>query len=127
MGTFHKETIHIHNLRVEAIIGIHPHERDQPQPLIISLSFPWDFSRAAATEAVNATVDYSDMSAETTRFVQAGKFRLLETLARELAAHLGTSYGLERLDLEVRKPDAIDSADSAAVSLTWTVRDFLPG
>ena len=126
MSIFSEETIHIENLRVECIIGIHPHEREHTQPLLISLSIPWSFAQASASEEIAATVNYSAVAKETTRFVQEGKFQLLETLARRLAQHLGSTFGLGELHLYIQKPEAVAASDGAAVSLTWEAEEETP-
>lgn len=123
MGRFTDETIHIAHLRVECIVGVRPSERKRPQPLLISVSFPADFSAAAASEALECTVDYSAVAGEIERFVTEGRFMLLETLIRRLAAHLGERFGLSRVALHVRKPEAVAHSDGAAVSLTWQRED----
>ena len=115
---FEGETIHITNLRVEGIIGVRPSERERPQPLIISLSFPGDFSAAAEVDTLEHTTDYSEVAREVREYVQGSRFRLLEALARGLAAHLGERFGLARLTLEIRKPDAVAGSDGPAVSLS---------
>ena len=67
----------------------------------------------------NTLVDYSAMAQAIREFVQAGQFQLLETLARRLADHVGQRFGLERLHLHIRKPEAIEDSGGAAVSLEW--------
>ena len=119
MPEYSDETIYIDNLRVQCIIGVRPHERERPQPLVISASFPWDFSRPGESGRLEDTVDYSAMAQAIREFVQAGQFQLLETLARRLADHVGQRFGLERLHLHIRKPEAIEDSGGAAVSLDW--------
>ncbi|MCZ6843986.1 MAG: dihydroneopterin aldolase [SAR324 cluster bacterium] len=116
---FSAETIHLKNLQVECIVGVRPHERDTPQTLIVTLSFPWDFSAAAASESLSSTVNYSEVAESVRAFLQVGRYQLLETLARELAGHLGETYSLARLHLSVRKPGAVSGSDGAGVSLIW--------
>ena len=112
-----EEEIHLENLRVECIIGIHPHEREHEQPLFITLRFPSDFSRAAASESVADTVDYGEVARAVRTFVIAGRFQLLETLARRLASHLCERFGLTWVRLTVRKPNAVADSGGAVVSL----------
>lgn len=119
MAEYSNETIYIDDLRVQCIIGVRPHEREQPQPLVISASFPWDFGRPGESERLEDTVDYSTMAQAIREFAQAGQFQLLETLARRLADHVGRRFGLARLHLHIRKPEAIEDSDGAAVSLDW--------
>jgi dihydroneopterin aldolase/2-amino-4-hydroxy-6-hydroxymethyldihydropteridine diphosphokinase len=116
---FEDETIHITNLRVECIVGVRPQERERAQPLVISASFPADFSAAGDSDALDDTVDYSAVAREIETFVTEGRFGLLETLIRRLAAHLGERFGLSRVSLHVRKPEAVENCDGPAVSLTW--------
>ena len=118
MFHFENETIHIDNLRVECIIGVNPDERVHPQPLLISIAFRHWFEPAAARDSIDRTVNYSDVAAEARRFVIAGRYHLLETLARRLAERLCETFGLAHLELKVRKPNAVAGSDGPAVSLT---------
>lgn len=125
MHRFADETIHIENLHVKCIIGVNPHERERPQTLIVTASFPWEFGPAEQGESLGKTVDYAEVAQAIRAFAQAGEYRLLETLARRMASHVGERFGLARLALHVRKPEAIAESDGAAVSLTWH-RDGAP-
>ncbi len=119
MHRFESETIHISDLRVHCIVGVHPREREQLQPLVLSISFPGNFGTAEREEQLAATVDYAKVAQAAREFVVQGRYKLLETLARGLAAHLGERFGLSRVSLHVRKPEAIADSGGAAVSLTW--------
>lgn len=119
MAKFSGEIIHISDLRVECIVGVKEKERETPQPLLLSLSFPHDFLKAALGDQLEETVDYGDVARAVEEFTRDGDFRLLEKLARDLAAHLGERFGLEWVSLEVRKPGAIANAGWASVSLLW--------
>jgi len=116
---YSEETIHLVNLRVECIIGVNPDERVREQPLIVSLSFPASFAAAARNDDLRRTVNYSEVAEAIRAFARAGQYRLLETLARRLAAHLGARFGLARLSLHLRKPQAVAGSDGPAVSLTF--------
>ena len=120
MWRFEAERIHIENLRVDCIIGVNPDEREREQPLLISLYFPADFGPGEAGDDLSGTVNYSHVARETRSFVREGRFRLLETLARRLGAHLCEHFALNGLRLYVRKPEAVADSDGPAVSLTIT-------
>lgn len=110
--------MHIENLRLECIVGVHPQERERAQPLTISLSFPLDFARAAASESLPETVDYSAVAGTAREFVIQGRFQLLETLARNLGVHLCERFALSSIRMTIKKPNAVEGSDGAAVSLT---------
>ena len=118
MWRFEEETVHIENLRLECIVGVHPEEREHAQPLVISLSFPQDFDKAAATESLNETVDSSAVAGSARQVVIQGPLQLLETLARNLGVHLCERFALSSIRMTVKKPNAIAESDGAAVSLT---------
>ncbi len=120
MWRFDDETIHIDNLQVRCIVGVRPFEREHEQPLLISIALPADFGAAAASEDLERTVNYSTVAAAARDFVREGRFQLLETLARRLGVHLCERFGLARVSLHVRKPQAINESDGPAVSLTVT-------
>jgi FolB domain-containing protein len=120
MWRFEGETIRIDNLQVRCIVGVRPDEREREQPLVLSIAFPAEFAAAAESETLERTVDYSEVARAARAFVQEGRFRLLETLARRLGVHLCERFGLARVNLHVRKPQAIPDSDGPAVSLTVT-------
>jgi dihydroneopterin aldolase len=119
MAVITAETIHIENLRVSGVIGIHPEERVRRQPLVVNVSLEQSFTRAAEHDQIGHTVDYSALSKAIQDYIARSEFQLLETLIRRLAEHLAGHFPIERMSLHIRKPEAIVDADAAAVSLTW--------
>lgn len=117
MHRFTDETVQIANLRFPCIIGVNPGERTTEQPLVVTVSFRADFARAAETDDLKHTVDYAEVAREVRDFSRAGRFRLLETLARRLALHLSERFRLTDLTVHIRKPEAIPDSDGSAVSL----------
>src|SRR5579863_1499886 len=109
MHRFTDETAQITNLRFPCIIGVNPEERTAEQPLVVTLSFRGDFGRAADTDDLKHTINYSEVAKEIREFSRAGRFRLLETLARRLALHLSERFRLTELTLRIRKPNAVRS------------------
>ncbi|MDH4120716.1 MAG: dihydroneopterin aldolase [Deltaproteobacteria bacterium] len=120
---FSGESLSVAGLRVSAKIGVTPAERDQPQPLEISLTLPLSFQRAAETDRLADTLDYAAVARETETFLAGRSFHLLETLCRALALHLAQTFGLEEIQLEVVKPGALPQAQGAAARLTLSRRE----
>lgn len=109
------DSVYISELRIDAIIGIHPWERRIRQTLLVDLEMAVDSARVAETDTVDDTVDYAAVSGFITDFVIAGEFRLLETLADRLARALQDRFGLPWLRLRVGKPGAVPAARDVGV------------
>ena len=122
------DAVYIRQLKVDAIIGIHDWERRVRQTLVLDLEMglrsgdadaapggAGESDSAGAADATVPAVDYETVSEHVTGFVQAGEFRLLETLAQRLADELLSAYNLPWLKLRVGKPGALPDADAVGV------------
>ncbi len=107
--------IFIRDLRVQAIIGIHEHERLKAQTISIDLDMMSDTTRAAATENIRDALDYQRLSVSVEAFVAASSFQLIETLAERVAELVLRDFGVPWLRLTLHKPDALDSCGDVGV------------
>jgi dihydroneopterin aldolase len=110
------DTVFLHQLQVDTIIGIHDWERRVPQTVLVDLEMATD-AAAAASESIADALDYQQVAERVTAFIQIGKFQLLETLAHELAQVLQVEFDLPWLKLRVAKPGAIAAAQSVGVTV----------
>ncbi|MBX3705050.1 MAG: dihydroneopterin aldolase [Pseudomonadales bacterium] len=104
-------------LVVQAILGIHPHERVTPQPVRISFAMATDTRAAAESEDIGKAVDYARAAERVTALTRNGQFQLAETLAEHIAALLLAEFACDRVRVEVEKPDALADAESVGVSI----------
>ena len=99
-------------LRVECVVGVYPHEREHPQPIVIDIELDNDFAAASSSDAVGDAVDYDRVVAGVTELVQRRQFRLIETMAEETAALLLERHAsVTTVRVEIRKPNAIPNAE----------------
>ena len=109
-------TTGLHNLRIDCIVGIYPHEREQVQTVFLDLELDYDFAVAAASDAIPDAVDYDQVASLVTDLIQTRRFKLIEAMAEATAAML-----LERVPvitavrLEIRKPAAVPAAANSFV------------
>jgi dihydroneopterin aldolase len=104
-------TTGIRDLRIDCIIGIYPHERAVPQPVVLDIEMDYDFAPASSSEAIGDAVDYDQIVASVTGLIESRQFQLLETMAEQTAAMLLASVPrLQAVRLEIRKPAAVPSA-----------------
>ncbi len=112
-----RDTISIRDLRVDCVVGVYPHERDIPQPLVIDLDLHLDTEAAALRERLHLTVDYAATAAQIAFLLKSCRFRLLETAAHALARYLllpvlpdAENVRPESLSLKLTKPGALEGA-----------------
>ena len=101
------DRIHIERLEVHGRVGVPDSERAQPQRLSLNVTL-WPKIPELHDNIAN-TVNYSAVAECTKEFVNQHDYKLIETLAEEMAAHLLAQFNLRKVAVEVRKfvlPDA---------------------
>ena len=90
--------------------GNNPGERDRPQPFNIDLSFDLDLSDAAASDALDDTIDYSNVYERVVTIVEQQSYRLLERLASDIIDVLFDDARVKRAEVKIAKPQLLDGA-----------------
>lgn len=103
-------TTGLKDLRVECIVGIHPHERSTVQTVYLDIEIDYDFAVPAASDAIADAIDYDAVVTSVTGLLQASKFQLIETMAEHAAALVLRQSPASTVRIEVRKPAAVPSA-----------------
>lgn len=107
-------TVKIDDLRVSAVIGTLEYEKLHRQQLIIGVEFDYDSRRAAQTDDLFASVDYSAVERKVVENSELSRFELLETLALHLGKTVLGFAGVTRVKISIGKPAA--SAFGAMIS-----------
>ena len=111
----------VRGLQVDCIVGIHPHERQQEQPVLLDIEIDYDFAAAASSDAIDDAADYDAVVTAVTQLIQARRFFLIETMAEVSAAMLLDRLPLARtVRLEIRKPAAVPRAQHSFVRVERT-------
>lgn len=103
------DIVFVRGLRVPALIGIHAWERRVRQTLVFDLEMGADIARAAATDAIDDTLNYQAVAARVAEFAGNSGFGLLETLAERTAQLLLDEFGLPWVRLSVSKANRCKS------------------
>jgi dihydroneopterin aldolase len=112
-----RDTIFLRGLEVRAIVGVEPWEREEPQTVRIDLDLACDAAKAAATDDVRDAENYRTVAKAALAFASASRYRLVETLAERLAAHLMATCGLPWVRLRVSKPGAVRFSQDVGVEI----------
>ena len=113
------DAIHIEGLRVDALVGVHAHEREGRQPLLFDLELAFDNRAPAASDDVADAVDYAAVCEAVRSHVGGREDQLLETLLESLAAALLEQFPAAlHLRIRVHKPDAARALEDATFMLS---------
>jgi dihydroneopterin aldolase len=109
------DIIFLHNLKVDAVIGIWDWERKIRQTVEIDLDMAADIRKAAATDAVEDTLNYKLVAKRLQGFIAESEFQLVETLAERIAGIVIGEFDVRWVRVRVNKPGAIRGARDVGV------------
>lgn len=109
------DTIFLHDLRVETIIGLWDWERKIRQTVSIDLEMGADIRTAAQTDSIDGTLNYKLVAKRVQQFVAESEFQLVESLAEGIAAIVLEEFAVPWIRVRVNKPGAIRGARDVGV------------
>ncbi len=101
------DIVYIHDLRIEATIGVFEWERRIRQTLVIDLDFGIDNRRPATTDDLSDTIDYGAVATRITAYIEESRFNLVETLAERIADILLNEFKVPWVRLKINKQGAV--------------------
>ena len=118
-GTGIMDRIFINGLRVNALIGCYPAERERRQGITLDLEFGVDLAAAAASDDLADTVNYAELEERIHALVAGSRFKLIEALAGAVG-RLALEYEpIRYARVRIDKPGAAQYARSIAVELEF--------
>jgi FolB domain-containing protein len=119
--------IQIEDLRVDTVVGVYASERHVEQTLWLSIAFEYDASEAVAVDQFERAIDYDSLSGALTKFIQQGKFQLIESAASASCEYLLAHYPMAWVEVAVSKPSALERAETVkAIKRLSRESDSLP-
>lgn len=101
------DEIRIDNLKVFANHGVYKEEQENGQDFFINAVLYTDTRKAGVTDDLEESTNYGEVCHFINRFVSENVYKLIETVAENLAREILKRFPLVKaLDLEVRKPEA---------------------
>ena len=111
------DTIFVHALKTEAIIGIFDWERQVKQTVVVDIEIGADIRQAALSDSIGDTLNYKRVAKRVLSFVEESKFHLVETLAERIAMLLLEDFGVAWVRISLSKPGAIRGSRDVGVTL----------
>ena len=97
------DTITITDLEVFYCVGVPDEERAKPQRLLLTVEMEHDFHSAATEDELGGTIDYYAVSQRLLGFGEGVHWKLIETLAVDIAQMILEDFGPRRVTVEVKK------------------------
>lgn len=110
------DSLHIKGLTVATRIGVHEWEQRIAQKLLLDITIPIDCS--TCHDDITNTIDYESLCRRVSDYVEANAFKLIETVAHNVAQFIKDEFAIKQLTVQVSKPHAISNADNIVVSVT---------
>ena len=111
------DTITINELEVFYCVGVPDEERAEPQRLLLTVEMEHDFRAAAVEDELSGTIDYFAVTQRLLRLGEGLHWKLIETLAVDIAQMILEDFGPTRVTVEVKK-FIIPEARHVAVRVT---------
>jgi 7,8-dihydroneopterin aldolase/epimerase/oxygenase len=97
------DTIIIRELAVAYRVGITDAERASPQKLLLNLEISHDCAQAAARDDLTHTIDYLAVCQHLLSFGEGRSWKLIESLAVDIATVIRSRYRAAAVVVEVQK------------------------
>lgn len=109
------DIIFLNDLRIETIIGIFDWERETKQTVILDLEMGADIKKAAASDAIEDTLDYKSVAKRVIQYVEESEHQLVETLAERVADIILSEFSVPWVRLKLNKIGAIRGASGVGI------------
>ena len=118
------DTISLVGVTLYGYHGVRPEERTLGQRFVVDVDLETDLRAAAATDALDATVNYSEVYSLVAELVEGEPVNLLETLAARISSTIFDRFPrVQRTRVRIAKPGAAIAGAilrEAAVSIART-------
>ena len=118
------DKIFLSALTVDCIVGIWEWERRVKQTVIIDLEMAADIRRAAASDRIEDTIDYKKVAKRLLAFVGESQFKLVETLAENIARVVVVEFGVAWVKVRLNKQGAIRGARDVGIEIERRSVDY---
>ncbi|NBU17538.1 MAG: 2-amino-4-hydroxy-6-hydroxymethyldihydropteridine diphosphokinase, partial [Actinobacteria bacterium] len=121
-----RDHIYVNGLRLMALVGVLPHEREALQPVQVDLELEVDLAEAGLTDNLMDSADYGAITGAVAETVRLSTDLLLERLAARIAERVLQFDHVEVADVRLTKlrPPIPEDIDSSAVRIVRTRVDM---
>ncbi|QMU62139.1 MAG: dihydroneopterin aldolase [Gammaproteobacteria bacterium] len=111
------DTIFLRDLEINATIGIFEWEKRIKQKVRIDLEMATDITKAAASDAIENTLDYKAISKRIIQFVEDSRYELIETLIEKVSEILLKEFDVSWTRVTISKPGAVRGSRDVGITI----------
>ncbi len=97
------DLICITDLEVHYCVGVPDDERSEPQRLLLCIEMEHDFAKAISRDAISETINYFAVTQKLLNFGEDREWRLIESLAADIAIMILEDFRPRQVTVEVKK------------------------
>ena len=110
--------IFVKGLMIQASIGVHPHEYEAAQPIVIDVELDMADMDLPKEDQLHETLDYGLVAEKCEELALQAHVQLVETLAERIANWaLTADKRVQTVAVRIAKPQALLKADTAGVEV----------
>jgi 7,8-dihydroneopterin aldolase/epimerase/oxygenase len=118
------DKIYITGLAVDCVVGVWEWERQVTQTIVLDIEMAADIRRAAASDHIDDTVDYKQVSKRLQSFVAESKFQLVETLTERIAEIIVREFGVSWVMVKLNKQGALRGSRDVGIRIERRAEDY---
>jgi len=109
--------VFVRDLEVEAVVGVHDHEKLRPQTLVISIDLTVRELPGERSDSLHEVVCYEDVVRKVQAICSDGHVNLIETLAERIADSCLEDNRVHAVRVRVEKPEAFSECASVGIEI----------
>ncbi len=109
------DKIMIKNARFSCKIGVTEKERRKRQDIFVDAELFFNFKKIH--DSLKNTINYSDVHNSIKKIAEKNEYRLIETLAEDIAKEILSCYKIKKIIVSVKKPRALASKNVEYVAV----------
>lgn len=111
------DTLFLHGLKAETLIGVYDWERQQRQTLLLDVDIGTDARPAGRSDNIGDTIHYGEVAEALRHNLAQQQFLLLEALAEHVAQFLLDDFGALWVRVRVTKPGILAQVREVGVQI----------
>lgn len=118
------DKIFLSGLKVDCIVGVWAWERQVRQTVVLDIEMAVDIRKAAASDKLEDTLDYKNVSKRLLGFIGDSQFQLVETLTERVAEIIIKEFNVPWVKVRLNKQGALRGSRDVGILIERTADDY---